>query len=161
LDLLAVWRGEFTGHGLWRRHDASGKDQIRLGFVPVRVHSLALPYEGSGPRLGFEGVVAILEAVQALAEYLPDQQAAARLELADGARGLQVAPAVPADRLVAKLGAVVHSQAVVGAREIAEVVDADGLIVRVEDQTACGLFPALRMAGDTTLFQDRFHVPEV
>jgi hypothetical protein len=106
-------------------------------------------------------VVVVREAVEPPAEHLPREQAAARLELADVARRVRVAPAVVADGLVAELGRLVQREADVGPRELAPALDLEHLVVGVEHEVAGGLLGALRVARRAALLQDGLDVAEV
>src|SRR5262249_39364812 len=100
-------------------------------------------------RLG--GVVVVAEAVQAPAVDLPDQQAPPRLELADVARGLRVAPAVVADRPVPVLAPPVQRQPVGAAGHLLPL---DHLVGAVAGQVAGRLARLDRVTGDATAFED-------
>ena len=99
--------------GVRRRHQAAGEIEVqpRRGSS-ARSTGLPVVHERRrAPGFDLGRMVVVREAVEPLAEDLPDEQAAARLELADVARGVRIAPAVVADRLVAELGPLVQRQA--------------------------------------------------
>src|SRR5262245_40102701 len=108
-------------------------------------------------------MIVVVEAIQPLAVDFPDEQAAAGLETPDIARGVGIAPAIPAGRwLVAEFGPFVHGQPVVRAGKRPTIVAIQFLVVRVEIEIA-GRLLALpgRVAGTAAPLQDRLDVPVV
>src|SRR5262249_51581808 len=92
--------------------------------------------------------------VQSATKNLPHEQAAARLHLADVARCLERAPAIPADRLVAELGAAIECQAVIRSGELPAIFQGQLLVISIEHEVARGMLPLLGVAGRATPGQD-------
>src|SRR5699024_864101 len=117
---------------------------------------LSLLREVARAGLGLGRVVVIGEAVEAGAEDLPDEKAAAGLHPANDARGVRITPTVIANRLVAELRPLVQGDAVVGAGELAVVVVLNRFRVGVEVQLPGGRLAVLRrVAADAASFEDR------
>ena len=134
----------------------------RLRFCGVSGTGLPLScsvFGSPGSRLGREVVVA--PAVEPLAVDLPDEQAAARLEHADVARGVRAAATSPMSGLCPNCAGAVHRQAVVGAGNVVRGLGRFTVVVVVEDQVAGRLVAPSRVAGDAAAVEDRLDVAVV
>ena len=117
-DRTAIGSFVFPGHGVGRRHRRALIIKIVACAVLVRRHTLAFVNEVACARLRFGGMIVVGEAVEALAENFPDEQAAARLHLTDVTGRIGVTPRIVTDGLVAKLRAFIERQPVVGAGKL-------------------------------------------
>ena len=106
-------------------------------------------------------MVVVAESVEPSAENLPDQQTPARLQLADVAARVRVAPAVVADRLVAELRFLIECEAIVAAGELAEMAELNLLIVGIHHEIPCGLAILLCVTSNAAPVENRPDVAKV
>ncbi len=163
LDLLAARSLVSPRYRFRRRHGGAGVIEVGAVAVLRRIRDrVALPVQRigvAGDRFRREIVVA--PAVGAPAENLPRQQAAARLELADVARGIGLPPTtVVDDRLVAELRLVVQRQAVVRARNAPDIRDVHRAVV-IKHQLARRFVRLVGVTGDAAALEDRLDIAEI
>src|SRR5262249_54093023 len=113
LDLVAIGPQVGAGHRLRRRHDTARVAHDRT-LATVRRAGDRLPFQPQGIGIAwhrFDREVIVAETIRALAEDLPDQQAAPRLQRPDVARAAAIAIATGALQYMAVLPLVIHDQA--------------------------------------------------